>query len=214
VKEGLAREVTLLNVPSFLYKSDVEVEVADLGRVTLDVAYGGDLFYAILPAKEVGLEMKPEEHDEIIATGRKIWEVASEQVEVEHPELPSLKGFVGVIFSGPPTHPDATMKNACFGPPGFIDRSPCGTGTCAKMAALYAKGELSLNQEFVHESFIGTLFRGKAIEEKRVGPHRGIVPVITGSAYITGIQQFVLDPRDPFPAGFYVGKESKLWGAE
>jgi proline racemase len=82
------------------------------------------------------------------------------------------------------------------------------------MASLYARGELGLKEEFVHESFIGTLFRGRAVEEVKVGSYRAILPEITGSAYITGIQQFVLDPRDPFPAGFYVGRESKLWGAE
>jgi proline racemase/trans-L-3-hydroxyproline dehydratase len=214
VKDGLAQEVILQSVPSFLYKSDVQIEVPPFGRLTLDIAYGGDLFYAILPAEEVGLEIRPERDSDIITCGRRIWEALNEQVEAQHPEVPSLRGFAGVIFSSPATHPDATLKNACFGPPGFTDRSPCGTGTCAKMAALYAKGELGLKEEFVHESFIGTLFRGKAIEEVRVGPYRAILPEITGSAYITGIQQFVLDPRDPFPAGFYVGKESKLWGGE
>lgn len=214
VEDGLVREVTLFNVPSFLYKADVPVQVPDLGRIAVDVAYGGDLFYAILPAESVGLEIRPERDNDIIVQGRKIWDALIEQVEVQHPENPSLKGFVGVIFSGPPTHPDATAKNACFGPPGFTDRSPCGTGTCAKMASLYARSELGLNEEFVHESFIGTLFRGKVMREERVGPYPGIVPAITGNAWVTGIQQFVLDPRDPFPAGFYVGRESELWGAE
>jgi proline racemase len=212
VRKGSAEEVTLRNVPSFLYKADVPVDVPGLGRCAVDVAYGGDLFYAILPAEAVGLEIKPERDSDIIHCGRKIWEALNDQVEAQHPELPALRGFAGVIFSGPPTHPEATLKNACFGPPGFTDRSPCGTGTCAKMASLYARGELGLGEEFVHESFIGTVFHGRAIQEVRVGTYRAILPEITGNAYITGIQQFVLDPRDPFPAGFYVGRESKLWG--
>ena len=104
------------------------------------------------------------------------------------------------------------MKNAVVFPPGGMDRSPCGTGTSAKMATLYAKGELGLNEEFVHESIIGSLFYGKLIEETRAGPYPAVVPTIKGSAYIMGIHQFVLDPRDPFPAGFFLGKEEKLYG--
>ena len=135
-------------------------------------------------------------------------------MEAQHPEIPEMKGYSGLIFSGPPTHPRATLKNANVIPPGHVDRSPCGTGTSAKMAVLHARGELGLNEEFVHESILGTLYYGRLIEETQVGPYPAVVPTITGSAYITGIQQFVLDPRDPFPAGFYLGKKSKLWGAE
>ena len=213
VAEGLAQSVTLRNVPSFLLDAGVEVDVPDVGRIKISIAYGGDLFYAILPAASVGLKAEPEWDGEIVAIGRKIWEVLSKQVEAQHPEIPEIKGFAGVIFSAPPTHPEATLKNACFGPPGFTDRSPCGTGTCAKMAELYALGLLAHEEEFVHESVIGTVFRGKVIEEVQIGPFRGIVTEITGSAYITSFQQMVLDPRDPFPAGLYMGKESELWGA-
>ena len=214
VEGGLVQSVTLQNIASFLYDSDVEVDVPGLGRIRLDIAYGGDLFYAILPAESVGLPIDPEADAQIIAVGRSIWEVLSQRVEAQHPEIPAMRGFAGVIFSGSPSHPKATMKNACFGPPGFTDRSPCGTGTCAKMAQLYAKGELGLGEEFVHESVIGTLFRGQIVEETKVGPYPGIVPVITGNAYITGFQRMVIDPRDPFPTGFYMGKESELWGVE
>jgi len=214
VEDGLVQSVSLQNVASFLYDSGVEVDVPGLGRLCLDIAYGGDLFYAIVPAESVGLRIAPEADGQIVATGRSIWEVLSRQIEAQHPETPALRGFAGVIFSGPPSHPRATLKNACFGPPGFTDRSPCGTGTCAKMAQLYAKGELGPGEEFVHESVIGTLFRGQIVAEAQVGPYPGIVPVITGNAYITGFQQMVVDPRDPFPAGFYMGKESELWGVD
>ena len=214
VEGGLVQSVTLQNVASFLYDSDVEVDVPGLGRLCLDIAYGGDLFYAIVPAESVGLSLVPEADAQIVATGRSIWEVLSREIEAQHPEIPAMRGFAGVIFSGSPSHPKATRKNACFGPPGFTDRSPCGTGTCAKMAQLYAKGELGLGEEFVHESVIGTLFRGQIVAEAKVGSYSGIVPVITGNAYITGFQQMVVDPRDPFPAGFYMGKESELWGVD
>jgi proline racemase len=208
VEDGTAKAVTIQNVPSFLYKSDVDVDVPTIGKVRLDIAFGGCQFIAILPAESVGLEIRPERVGDIASCGVKIWEAISEQVEAQHPEIPEMKGYSGLIFSGPPTHPRATLKNANVIPPGHVDRSPCGTGTSAKMAVLHARGELGLNEEFVHESILGTLYYGRLIEETQVGPYPAVVPTITGSAYITGIQQFVLDPRDPFPAGFHLGKKT------
>jgi proline racemase len=212
VEQGLAKSVTIQNVASFLLQSDVEIKVPSVGPIKIDVAYGGDLFYAILPAESVGLDIVPEQDSAFVSLGRKIWDVINEEVDAQHPEIPEAKGFAGVIFSGHPTSPKATLKNACFGPPGFTDRSPCGTGTCAKMAALYAKGELALNEVFVHESIIGTLFSGELVKETTIGSYPAVIPTVTGSAYITGFQQLVLDPRDPFQAGFYLGKMSELWG--
>ncbi|MBC7263186.1 MAG: proline racemase family protein [Chloroflexi bacterium] len=211
VKDGLAESVTIQNVPSFLYKPDVVVDVPDVGRVKVDIAYGGN-FYAILPAESVGLEISPEHANEIISCGMKIWKAVNEQVEIHHPEEPEIDCVNYVEFSTQATDPRATMKNAVVVPPGGIDRSPCGTGTSAKMATLYAKGALGLNEEFIHESIIGSLFYGKLIEETKVGEYKAVVPTIRGSAYIMGIQQFVLDPRDPFPAGFFLGRKEKLYG--
>jgi proline racemase len=179
--------------------------------VKVDLAYGGN-FCAILPAKSVGLEVVPEQANELIACGTKIWKAVNEQVEIHHPEEPEIDCVNYVEFSAPATHPGATMKNAVVAPPTSMDRSPCGTGTSAKMATLYAKGKLSLNEEFVHESILGSLFYGRLIEETKVGEHAAVVPTIRGSAYITGIHQFVLDPRDPFPAGFLLGKQEKPYG--
>ena len=210
VEDGIAKAVTFQNVPSFLYKSDVEVDVPTLGEVKLDIGYGG-AFYAILPAESVGLEVKPEQVNDIISCAVKIRDAINEQVEVSHPEKPEINYVPSVMFSAEATHPKATMKNALVYPPGQVDRSPCGTGTCAKMAVLHAKGKLGLNEEFVHESIIGSLFYGKLIEETKVGPYPAVVPTITGSAYIMGIQQFVLDPRDPFPAGFHLGRREKVY---
>jgi proline racemase len=213
VKDGGVESVTIRNVPSFLYKAAVQVEVPDLGRLTVDIAYGGN-FYAILPAASVGLRVAPENADQVIAYGTKIWRAVNEQVEIRHPEHPEINCVNYTEFSTAATHPRAHMKNAVVVPPAGIDRSPCGTGTSAKMATLWAKGELALNQEFVHESIIGSLFYGRLVEETQVGPFKAVIPTIKGSAWIMGIHQLVLDPRDPFPAGFLLGKREKLYGVE
>jgi proline racemase len=213
VKDGKAQSVTFKNVPSFLYNSDVKVDVPNFGLLTVDIAYGGN-FYAILPVESVGLHIAPEYASELVILGTQIWQTVNEQVSVQHPEKPEINCVNFVEFSGPSTHPGVTIKNAVVAPPLGMDRSPCGTGTCAKMATLHAKGELALNQQFVHESIIGTLFYGELIEETQVGEYRAVVPTIRGSAYIMGIQHFVLDPEDPFPAGFFLGKRDKLYGFE
>ena len=211
VKDGKAESVTIRNVPSFLYMADVKVDVPDVGRVKVDIAYGGN-FYAILEAESVGLEIRPKHANKLISLGTKIWRSLNEQVEIHHPEEPVIDCVNYVEFSAPATHPKASVKNAVVVPPGGMDRSPCGTGTCAKMATLYSMGKLNLNEEFVHESIIGSLFYAKLIRETKVGDYEAVVPVIRGSAYITGINQFVVDPDDPFPAGFQLAKTEKLYG--
>jgi proline racemase len=211
VKDGRAESVTIRNVPSFLYKPDVDVDVPDVGRITVDISYGGN-FFAILPAFSVGLVLQPDNAQQIITCGTKIWKADNAQVEIHHPESPEIDCINYVEFSSPSTNPAATMKNAVVVPPAGMDRSPCGTGTSAKMATLFAKGKLSLHQEFVHESIIGSLFYGQLVEETTVGSFKAVIPTIRGSAWIMGIQQFVLDPTDPFPAGFLVGKQEKLYG--
>jgi proline racemase len=204
--------VTLQNVPSFLYKPDVKVDVPGVGEVKVDIAYGGN-FYAILPGVSVGLEIRPEHADQIRTMGTSIWRAVNEQVEIHHPEKPEINCVNYVEFSGPPTIQG--YDEECRRDPTGRHRSlPCGTGTSAKMATLYAKGELKLNEEFVHESIIGSLFFGRLIQETKVGNYRSVIPTIRGSAHIMGIHQFVLDPRDPFPAGFLVGRKEKLYGVE
>jgi len=211
VKDGKAESVTMRNVPSFLYMADVKVDVPDVGRVKVDIAYGGN-FYAILEAESVGLEVKPGHARKLISTGTRIWRAVNEEIEIHHPEKPEIDCVNYVEFSAPATNPKANMKNAVVVPPGGMDRSPCGTGTCAKMATLYSMGKLNLNEEFVHESIIGSLFYAKLIRETKVGDYEAVVPVIRGSAYITGINQFVVDPDDPFPVGFQLAKTEKLYG--
>lgn len=213
VKDGVAESVTVENVPSFLFEANVEVDVPGTGRVTVDIAYGGN-FCAILPAQSVGLEVTPEAANDLIVCGTEIWKAVNEQVEVLHPEEPGINCVNYVQFHTSASHPRAAMKNAVVAPPASVDRSPCGTGTSARMAALHAEGKLGLNEEFVHESIVGSLFFGRLVAETRVGKYRAVVPTIRGSAYITGIQQLMLDPRDPFPAGFLLGRQEKPYGFE
>ncbi len=211
VRGGMAHAVTVRNVPSFLYKGDVRVDVPGLGRLKLDIAYGGN-FYAILPARSVGLEVDKKYFRALVDAGTRIWQAVNEQVEIRHPLLPEINCVNYTEFSGPPQHPDAAAKNAVVVPPSGMDRSPCGTGTSAKMATLYARGELELRQKFVHESIIGSLYTGELLEETRVGSFPAVIPTITGSAYIMGIHQLALDPADPFPNGYSLDKPAKLYG--
>lgn len=203
--EGLvAKSVTFKNVPSFLYQTDVEVDVPDYDQVILDIAYGGN-FYAIVEASKLGLNIVPERAGDLVRAGIAIREAVNSQLSVQHPEKGFIEGLTHVEFYGPPTHPQAHVKNAVVIPPGSIDRSPCGTGTSAKVATLYAKGKLELDQEFIHESIIGTVLRARVVEEARVGDVPAVVPQITGRAFVTGIHQFVVDPDDPLKEGFLLG---------
>ncbi len=204
VQNGRVKKVKLQNVPSFLYAKDLEVEVPGLGRLKLDIAYGGN-FYAILPAERVGLSLKRGEAPALIGAGMRIMEAVGRQIPIQHPENPGISEIKHTILTGPSQAKGADSKAAVVIYPGTLDRSPCGTGTSARMAQLYARGELNLNQDFVHESFIGTVFTGRLIKEVNLNQEvKGVIPTIEGRAWITGFQQFVLDPEDPFPGGFLV----------
>ena len=221
VAAGKVTRVTFENVPAFAVHTDVAIEVPTLGRVSVDVAWGG-MFYVIADAEPLGLELVPERAGQITRVGEMIKAAAREQLPVVHPENPDVAGITIGVISGPPGRPDATLKNAAvvstgtldWNRPdswtGALDRSPCGTGTCAKMAALHAKGELALGEDFRHEGILGTVFTGRLVRETRVGPYTAVVPTISGHAWITGFAQYVVDPDDPFPEGFTVGD---IWGA-
>jgi proline racemase len=212
VEDGHVKNVTIQNVPSFSYKSDVWVDVPELGKVCLDIAYGGN-FYAIVDAPALGLELAPSSARQIVHYGQIIREAIAKQVEVVHPLIPEINKCTHVRFVAPSLTPRVSTRNAVLYGAEAIDRSPCGTGTSAEMADRYSKGLLDLNQEFVSESIIGSRFYGALVEKTQVGPYAGVVPTIRGRAWVMGIQQFVLDESDPFPAGFYLG-ESSPWGAE
>jgi proline racemase len=213
---GKVRRVTFRNVPAFAVHLDRPIEVPHLGTVTVDVAYGG-MFYVIAEAAPFGLRLTPDEGREIVRIGEMIKAAAREQLPVVHPEQPGLAGVTIAILTAPPTHPAAHSKNAVIVSTGqlawdrpatwtgAIDRSPCGTGTCARMAALHAKGRLRLDEDFHHEGILGTIFTGRLLEETRVGPFQAVVPTLSGRAWITGFGHYVLEEDDPFPEGFTVG---------
>ena len=215
-RNGKVRQVTFENVPAFAMHLDVEIDVPHLGQVVVDIAWGG-MFYVIADAKQLGIELSSENGGEIARLSEMIRVATCEQLPVVHPENEQITGPTISQISGPPTHPDARRKNAVtvatgtldWDRPstwtGVLDRSPCGTGTCAKMAVMYARGELALHEDFCHEGVLGTLFNGRLIEETRVGEYQAVVPAISGQAWITGFANYVLDPSDPFPCGYKVG---------
>jgi proline racemase len=212
VEDGTAANVTIQNVPSFVIRQDLLVDVPTLGKIYLDIAYGGN-FYAIVQAEPLGMRLVPECYRQIIDYGSLIREAIYEQVQIQHPENPAINRCSHVRFIGKPLNPRAVTRNTVLYSAEGIDRSPCGTGPSAEMAYRYARGMQQLGQEFVSESIIGSIFYGNLTEETKVGPYRAVVPTIRGSAYVTGLQQFVLDPRDPWPNGFYLGARSR-WGTE
>lgn len=200
IKNGKAKEVSFKNVPAFLYKS-VEVNVDELGPVYCDIAYGGN-FYAITDARKLDLDLKPANASNIVNTGINIRQAINASTEVVHPESPYIKGLTHIEFYTDPTHERADIKNTVIVPPGGIDRSPCGTGTSAKLATLYSKNKIKINEEFVHESIVGTMFRGKVLEETKVSEFPAVITEIAGSAWIMGIHTFLLDETDELPEGF------------
>jgi len=158
--------------------------------------------YAIVSAKDVGLKMVPDEAGKLIEYGEILRRSVQEQIGMRHPRDNSLVKVLYIQFTGPPTHPKADMKNVVVVAPTGLDRSPCGTGTSARMADLFAKGKMKVGDELVHESLIGTLFRGKIAAETSVGEYPAIIPEVSGNAYITGFQQLVLEPDDPLNRSF------------
>jgi len=200
-------EVSVSNVSSFLYARDVELDLPGVGKITIDVSFGGN-FFAMTPAKALGVSVHPDNISKLIQLGMMVKEAVNEKVKVQHPTEKHITTVeLTEIYDKPePSRPFS--KNVMIFGYGQVDRSPCGTGTSAAMATLYGKGELSLNEVFTNESIIGTKFSGKLVRETRVGDFAAVDPVITGDAYVTGIQQFVVDPNDPLKHGVVVGGTS------
>jgi proline racemase len=215
-RDGKVTEVAFRNVPAFAVHLDQEIEVPTLGRVTVDVAWGG-MFYVIADAAPFGLRLTPDEGRDITRIGELIKAATQEQLPVVHPENSEIKDVTIAQLSGPAASPENDRRNAVIVSTGkldwkrpstwtgAIDRSPCGTGTCAKMATLHARRQLPLHQPFRHEGVLGTVFTGTLLEETTVGPYRAVVPQLAGTAWITGFARYVVDPTDPFPDGFTVG---------
>ncbi|TAN23942.1 MAG: hypothetical protein EPN33_03760 [Acidobacteria bacterium] len=215
MRSGKAVCVTFENVPAFAVHLDVPVAVRDLGTVKVDIAWGG-MFYVIADADALGLAIEPGNARELVRVGEMIKAAAQEQYPVRHPENEDITGptIAELTAGGKNTVIVSTGKLDWSRPEtwtGTLDRSPCGTGTCARMAALHAGGKLPLGEDFVHMGILGTTFTGRLLRETKVGPYTAVVPTISGQAWITGIAQYVLDPGDPFPEGYTVGD---LWGGQ
>ena len=198
------KEVSFKNVESFLYKRDLELDVEGVGHIKFDISFGGS-FFCILSADQLGLEVKPENASKLKEAGLKIRDAVNANIEIQHPTLEHIKTVDLVEIYDKPSHPEATYKNVVVFGDGNIDRSPCGTGTSAKLATLYAKGELKPGEPFVYESILGTLFKGRIVEERKLADFDAIIPEITGSGYILGFSNYVYDPDDALTYGFLLG---------
>lgn len=203
VQNGKAEEVSIRNVPAFLYKENLEIEVPGYGVVVCDISFGGS-FFALVNAENLGIPLEMPNVELLTEIGMSLMKQINENVEIRHPYL-DITTVDLVEFYGPSEREDADMKNCVIFGMAQADRSPCGTGTSAKMAALYARGELAAGEPFVYESITGSLFTGKVLKAVDVGGYPGIIPQITGSAYITGMNTWILDDEDPQEYGFLLG---------
>jgi proline racemase len=206
VRDGHAERVTIRNVPSFSLALDQVVEVDGFGQVCYDMAFGGN-FYAIVDLDSLGLPFERAAKQRLLEAGLSIMSAINEQALPRYPGRADISGCHHVYLTAPGSNARHS-RHAMAIHPGWFDRSPCGTGTSARMAQLHARGELGLHTDFVNESFIGSTFVGRLVEEVEIpGDEDGttiksVVPTITGRAWVTGTAQYMLDPTDPFPAGF------------
>ena len=203
MKGEYVEEVRITNVPSFLYKTGLEVDCPDLGPLKVDVAYGGN-FYAIVEPQENFRDMADHAALDFIKWSPVLRERLNELYTFEHPENPGINRLSHMLWTGKPMHPEADARNAVFYGEKAIDRSPCGTGTSSRMAQLFARGDLKVGDNFVHESIIGSLFKGRVEAETTVGSYKAMIPSIGGWARMTGYNTIFIDDRDPFHHGFTV----------
>ncbi|MEE9541668.1 MAG: proline racemase family protein [Candidatus Bipolaricaulota bacterium] len=206
VIDGKVENVTFRNQPSFVFKQDLEIEIETYGRLNVDVAYGGNWF-AVVDAEQLGVELSNANLDKLGRANNLILNAVNSQISVNHPILGPGAGETidQMVFMGPPRNPIADSMNLTTSDALGFDRSPCGTGSSAKMAVLHAKGRLGLNEDYVHESATtGSLFRGRLVKETQVGSIDAVIPEITGSAYLAGVYHTLVDPRDSLKDGFLV----------
>jgi len=195
--------VRITNVASYLHARQISAEVEGLGTLTVDVAYGGN-FYAIVEPQANFPGLEHVDPSDILRWSPRVRAAFRAQYDFVHPENPAIAGLSHVLWTGTPTHPEAHARNAVFYGDKAIDRSPCGTGTSSRMAQWAAQGRLQVGDDFVHESIIGTLFRGRVERATTVGPYEAIIPSIEGWARMTGYNTLFIDDRDPLAHGFQV----------
>ena len=197
------KSVKLTNVPSFLAAEGLEVDCPDLGKIKVDVAYGGN-FYAIVDPQEAFSGLQDFTADQLISWSRVCRQRINEKYDFVHPEIPHIKGLSHMMWTGKTINSNATARNAVFYGDKAIDRSPCGTGTSARMAQWYGKGKLKKGDAFIHESIIGSQFTGRIEAETTIGGKPAIVPSIEGWAIVTGYNTIIIDDDDPYAHGFQV----------
>ncbi len=201
VEAGQVQSVTLQIVPCFVYSQDQTLEVPGFGRLCVDIVYAGG-FFVMVDAAQLAYGLLPENARQIAKLGMDIIAAGNAQFSVHHPEQPWVTTIDVAEFYDTSEHAAERGKGAVVYGDAHVDRSPCGTGTSAKMALLHRRGRLALNQRYINAGILGTTFEGRLVAETRVGEFPAVIPEITGSAYMTGFNQFMIDPRDPFPQGF------------
>ena len=204
VKDGKVLGVTLENVPAFLYKPNQKV-VIDGKEITFDISFGGS-FFALVDTDKLGLvdEINEKTVPYLTQLGMKLLHTINKEIKVQHPRL-DITSVDLIEFYGHNVSPDANKRNVVIFGEGSADRSPCGTGTSAKLGTLYAKGELKVGEPFIYESFMGTKFKGVIEKEVDECGYKAVIPLITGTAYLTGEATYAIDPIDPLKYGFIVG---------
>lgn len=203
IEDGSVQGVSLSNVPSYLAVRDHQIDLPEHGAVDVDIAYGGN-FYVIVPAGRFDLAVAPAFAERLVSIGRQVRDRTNATITVRHPLDPMAAPIPNVIFTGPGSSPGVHRNLVLFGEAG-VDRSPGGTGTSARMAQLYARGALALDEPFFHESIIGSCFEGKLTGVQNVAGNEMVLPLIKGRAFIIGLRNFFVDPQDPFQDGFGVG---------
>lgn len=202
-RDGKVISVRLVNQPAFCYYRDVMIEVEGVGTVRVDIAYGG-MTYAMVEADDLGFTIEPHEARDLCAMGQRVKAAAAEQLPVAYPGNPDMPGITNTEFMGPLRRQNGQLiaRNTVIVSPGRCDRSPCGTGSSARLALMHARGELGLGERFIHESITGSRFTCTIDGLARVGEYDAVVPAVAGQAWITGLCQIGRDPSDPYPQGF------------
>lgn len=206
VQDGKVLEVSLDNVDGFLLYDRAPIEIEGIGAVRTDIAYGGD-FYAFIDADALDLDLSPSNSTSIIEVASRVRAAVADQLDVRHPRQPHINACYQVLFTSSRTTSGDYKQVVCL-PPGALDRSPCGTGTCAHVAILHTRGEIALNDPRQFEGLLGTCFRGEARRAEDSDGLLYVTPRITGRAYLTGFHRFVVEPDDPMPAGYRLGRGS------
>ncbi|MHA1968141.1 MAG: proline racemase family protein [Candidatus Hodarchaeales archaeon] len=201
VENNQVKSVYFHNVPSFVLTLDEVVDVPGLGEIKYDIAFGG-AFYAYVQAKDAELKLIPNEYSQLIEKGMAIKRAVMENRAIEHPFEEDLNFLYGTIFIGSPLTKGVDSRNVCIFAEGEVDRCPTGTGVGGRMAIHYTRGEIEINQPMIIESILGSQFSGKVVETTKFGPYEAVIPEVEGRAFITGKNEFLLDPNDPLKKGF------------